>query len=189
MKLKTVILYLFFLPLLAPGTSGSRDVAAMRQKISRIESNGRSAHPGEVRTNFTEQEVNAYLASNDVRLPAGVQSVRLQGQAGAITGDAHVDFDRIREGIRSSNPLLSVFSGIHEVVVVTHAGGEAGRGHVHVDSVSLDDIEVPRLLLQLFVEKFLQPKYPDMGLDSEFKLPDRIDSATVGQHELSIIQK
>lgn len=189
MKLRIALSCLFFLPLIAQGTSDSRDVASMRRKIFHIESNGRAAHPNQTPTSFTEQEVNSYLASSYVRLPSGVQSVRLKGEAGVISGDAHVDFDRVREGIHSSNPLLSVFSGVHEVVVVAHAHGESGRGHVHVDSVSLDNIEIPRFVLQLFVEKFLQPKYPGIGLDSEFKLPDRIDRATVGQHELLVIQK
>jgi hypothetical protein len=72
---------------------------------------------------------------------------------------------------------------------MTHAHGEGRRGYVHVDSVSLDNIEVPRFVLQLFVEKYLQPKYPQIGLDSQFALPDLIDSATVGQHQLTVTQK
>ena len=100
-----------------------------------------------------------------------------------------MDFDRVREGVRSSNPLLSIFTGVHDMVVVTHAHGEGGRGYVHADSVSLDNVEVPRFLLELFVEKFLKPKYPDLGLDSEFRLPDRIDRAEVGEHEITLVQK
>jgi hypothetical protein len=115
--------------------------------------------------------------------------VTLEGEPGVITGRARVDFDRVREGAHSSNPLLSIFSGVHDVEVVAHAHGVKAKGQVHVDSVSLDGIEVPRFVLQLFVEKFLQPKYPQLGLDSQFELPDRIDSATVGQHTLTVIQK
>src|SRR6266487_2164973 len=106
-----------------------------------------------------------------------------------LAGTAQVDFDRIREGSHSSNPLLSIFSGIHEVVVVTHAHGAGGEGFVHVDSVSLDGVEVPRFVLQLFVDKYLKPKYPEIGLDSRFPLPDRGDTATIGPHKLSFTQK
>ena len=63
------------------------------------------------------------------------------------------------------------------------------RSIVHVDSVSLDGVEIPRFVLQLFVEKYLQPKYPNVGLDSRFGLPDRIDTAIVGQHRLTVAQK
>ncbi len=32
-------------------------------------------------------------------------------------------------------------------------------------------------VLELFVEKYLKPKYPDIGIDSRFALPARVDSA------------
>jgi hypothetical protein len=173
----------------ALATTPSSDVSSARKKLQRIEENGRSARPDQTPTILTEREVNAYLASGDLVYPDGVKSVKLQGGPGVITGTARVDFDQLREGIRSSNPLLSIFSGIHDVTVVAHARGAARQGYVQVDSVSLDGVEVPRFLLNLFVEKYLQPKYPELGLDSRFSLPDRIDSAVVGPHQLTIIQK
>jgi hypothetical protein len=170
-------------------TATSLELASMLQKLKRIEANGRSAKPDQTPTVLTEPEVNAYLASDEIALPQGVESVKLSGVPGVVTGTAHVDFDRIREGAHSSNPLLSIFSGVHDVVVVTHAYSANREGFVHVDSVSIDGVEVPHFVLQLFVEKYLQPKYPQLGLDSRFALPDRIDSATVGQHKVTLVQK
>jgi hypothetical protein len=173
-----------------PGASGeSREASKPQRKIQHIEANARSPHPDPAPTILTEQEVNAYLASDQIQLPAGVQSVKLEGHPGIINGIARVDFDRVREGAHSSNPLLSIFSGVHEVAVATHARGANGQGYVHVDSVSLDGIEVPNFALQLFVEKYLQPRYPQIGIDSRFNLPDRIDQATVSEHQITIIQK
>ena len=190
MNLKySAILILLCLPLSIAAKSSSRELASAQRKIDHVEANGRSPRPNQAPTVFTETEANAYLASDNVHLPEGVESVKLEGEDGVITGTAHVDFDRIREGVHSSNPLLSVFSGVHDVVVLAQAHGAQGRGHVHVDSVSIDDMEVPHFILQLFVDKFLTPKYPDLGIDSQFTLPDRIDSATVGTHEVTIIQK
>ncbi|MBO0911664.1 MAG: hypothetical protein J2P13_07705 [Acidobacteria bacterium] len=171
------------------GASSSPDLRSAEKKLDHIQSNGRSPNPSQTPTVVSEQEMNAYLASDHVRLPAGVEKVMLEGLNGGVTGRTRVDFDRVREGIHSSNPLLSVFTGVHEVVVVTHAHGKGGRGYVHVDSVSLDNVEVPRFLLEMFVEKFLKPKYPNLGLDSEFELPDRIDRAEVGEHEITLFQK
>jgi hypothetical protein len=185
----SAILVLLCLPLAVAGKSGSHDLASAERKIDHVEANGRLPRPNPTPTVFTEAEVNAYLASDNIRLPAGVQSVKLEGEDGVITGNARVDFDRIREGAHSSNPLLSIFSGVHDVEVVAHAHGAQGRGHVHVDSVSIDNMEVPNFVLQLFVDKFLTPKYPDLGIDSQFALADRIDTATVGTHQLTIIQK
>lgn len=162
---------------------------SMEQKIHRIEVNGRSPHPDQTPIVFTEQELNSYLSSNDIDLPVGVRSVKLQGDPGIITGTAEIDFDRIREGSGSSNPLLSMFSGIHEVIAVAHAHAASGEGFVHIDSVSLDGVDIPQFVLELFVEKFLEPKYPQIGIDSRFRLPNRIDKAEAGLHTIILIQK
>jgi hypothetical protein len=100
-----------------------------------------------------------------------------------------VDFEQVKAGVSSYNPLLSVFSGVHDVVIVARAHGAGGVGFVQVDSVSLDGLDIPRFALQLFVEKYIRPKYPDIGLNSRFPLPDRIDRAIVGQHKLTVTQK
>jgi hypothetical protein len=169
--------------------ANSRSVESMEHNLQRIESNGAAAHPDPTPTEFTEQEINAYFAAGKVKLPVGVQSVTFRGQPGVITGTSRVDFDQIRAGQRASNPLLSLFSGVHDVVVVAHASGAGGQGVVNVDSVSLDSMVIPRFVLQLFVEKYLQPKYPNIGLNSRFALSNRIDSAQVGLHTLILTQR
>ena len=183
--------FLLFVGVIAAAASrkNSPELAGINRKIAHLEANGRAAHPDLTPTVLTEQEINAYLASDEVDFPAGVQSVRLAGTPGVITGTAKVDFDKVREGARSSNPLLSIFSGVHAVLVETHAYGRDGMGYVHVDAVSLDGIEVPQFVLRLFVEKYIEPRYPEIGIDSRFKLPDRIDKAVVGQHQVTLVQK
>jgi len=100
-----------------------------------------------------------------------------------------VDFDEIRAGQRSSNPLLSIFSGTHNVRVEADATGSGGKGKVHVRTVSIDGIDVPRIALEYFINKYLKPKYPNIGIDSEFELPEKIDMAIVGYHKLTVTQK
>ena len=169
--------------------SESEAAASAQHKVDHIEANGALARPNPAPTEFTEQEINAYIASGKIQLPDGVKSVHMVGVDGTVTGTARVDFDQIQAGHKSSNPLLSMFSGVHDVEVQAHAQGSGGTGTVHVDSVILDGAEIPRFLLQLFVEKYLQPKYSDVGLDSRFALPDRIDTATIGRHLLTVTQK
>ncbi len=100
-----------------------------------------------------------------------------------------MDFDQLKAGKNSYNPLLSIFSGLHDVVVAAHAYGAGREGFVHVDSVSLDGVEVPQFVLELFVEKCLKPKYPNIGMDSRFALPARVDAATLGLHRVTLTQK
>jgi hypothetical protein len=164
-------------------------VAGFERKLEHVQENGAQSRPDPSPTEFSEQEVNAYFASGNVKLPAGVRSVVLQEQPGIIVGTAQVDFDELRAGKNSYNPLLSIFSGMHEVVVNSHANGAKHEGFVHVDSVSLDGVDVPPFVLQLFVEKYLKPKYPTVGIDSRFALPARVDAATVGLHRVTITQQ
>jgi len=162
---------------------------SMERKLEHIERNADAPAPDSRPTVMTEEEVNAYLNSGAVELPKGVQRVRLEGQPGVVTAHTRVDFDQITQGSRSINPLLSLFSGVHDVEVVAHARGEHGMGYVHADHVFLDGVEVPQMALQFFVDRYLKPKNPQIGIDSRFQMPDRIDNAVVGQHQLSIIQK
>jgi hypothetical protein len=164
-------------------------VDSMERKLQYVKQNGGQATPDPKPTEFTEQEVNAYVASGRVKLPAGVQSVRFEGQPNVIHGIARVDFDQLKSERSSSNPLLSIFSGVHDVVVVAQARGVNHTGYVEVQSVSLDNVEIPRFVLQVFVQKYLQPKYPNIGLNSQFALPAKVDTATVGQNKLTVTQK
>ena len=167
----------------------SKDAASMERKIQHLQSNSKRQPPDPQPTEFTEAEINAYIASGNIALPAGVQSVRFAGQPGVFTGTALVDFDRLKAGRSSWNPALAVFSGVHAVVVTAQAHGARGIGYVQVDTVSLDGVEIPRFVLQLFVEKYLQPKYPNVGLDSRFPLPARIFTASVGAHKVTVVQQ
>ena len=174
---------------LSAQTSPPGLVSDMEGKLQHIASNAELASPDQTPTELSEEEVNAWFAAGKVDLPAGVKSVALSGQPGIVSGTARVDFDEVRAGRSSYNPLLSVFNGEHNVGVVAHSQGAGGEGIVHVDRVTLDDVEIPKFALQMFVEKYVTPKYPNVGLDSRFPLPDRIDTATVGSHKLVLTQK
>jgi hypothetical protein len=161
----------------------------MERKLEHIESNAARPTPDSAPTVLTEDEVNAYVNSGAVHLPNGVQRVRLQGLPGVVTADLQVDFDQITQGSRSMNPLLALFSGVHQVQVATHAHGQRGVGYVHVDRVSLDNVEVPPIALEFFINRYIKPKHPEIGLDSRFQLPDRIDTAIAGQRQVTLVQK
>jgi hypothetical protein len=115
--------------------------------------------------------------------------VRYQTQPGIVTADTEVNFDEIRAGQNSSNPLLSIFSGVHDVQVVAHGSGSGGVARVQVESVALDGVRVPRFALEMFVDKFIRTKYPQAGLDSQFKMPARVDLAVLGEKNVTLTQK
>jgi hypothetical protein len=176
-------------PVNAAAGSSHRLAQSLQLKLDYIQENGAKARPASIPTVMTEEEINDYLASDRVQLPKGVEKVTLQGRSGLVTALLRVDFDKVREGQRSQNPLLGMFSGTHNVVVESDAVGASGQGKVHVRTVSLDGMEVPRIALQYFVDRYVTAKNPNLGLDSQFQLPDRIDTATVGYHKVTVLQR
>jgi hypothetical protein len=172
-----------------PSGAGHRLAESLQAKLDHIQQNGQQAHPDQAPTVMTEEEVNDYIASGRIVLPQGVKKLRMEGRTGVVTAFLNVDFDEIRGGQKSANPLLSVFSGRHDVRVEADASGNGGQGKVSVREVSIDGFSVPRMALEYFVSKYVTPKYPNVGMDSQFQLPDKIDMAAVGYHKLTVIQK
>ena len=173
----------------SPQTSGRRLADSLQVKLDHIQQNGEQDHPDQAPTVMTEEEVNDYIAAGRIVLPQGVKKLKMEGRSGVVTAFLNVDFDEIRAGQNSSNPMLSLFSGQHDVRVEADASGSGREGRVHVREVTIDGFSVPRMALEYFVSKYITPKYPNVGIDSQFQLPNKIDTATVGYHKLTVTQK
>lgn len=160
-----------------------------QKKLDQLERNA-AAKPVQRRsTQINADEVNAWFRDGGYKLPQGVQKVIFHSQPDTILAKATVDFDEVKQGKHNLNPLLSMFSGVHEVEVSATASAQNGQGHVVVQSVSIDGVGVPHLALELFVKKYITPKYPNVGLDNTFQMPDRIDAATVGNDNALLTQR
>ena len=169
--------------------SGHRLADSMQVKLDHIRQNGQQPRPNQMPTVMSEEEVNDYIASDHIELPKGVTKLRFEGRSGVVTAFLNVDFDEIRGGQKSPNPMLALFSGQHDVRVEAGASGNGGQGNVSVHDVMIDGFSVPRVALEYFVSKYITPKYPNIGIDSEFQLPNKIDLAAVGYHKLTVTQK
>lgn len=164
--------------------------ANAERKMAHLTQNAIKPRPDSTPTEFSELEINSYLNSGQVELPKGVSQPRMTGSNNHVTANARVDFDAYTNGGNGGfNPLMQLFSGTHDVVVEAQAVGIRSEGRVHVDSVSIDGITVPKTALEYFVNKYIKPKYPELGIDSTFDLPGRVDSAVVGDHKLTVVQK
>jgi hypothetical protein len=162
---------------------------SMQQKLDYIETNADRQPPARKPTAITAEEFAAWLNGGGTALPAGVSDVHFSSVPAVVTATARVDFDKLTAGVKSANPLLSLFSGIHDVEMTAQASGAQGVGSVHVESMKIDGVTVPRMAMQYAVDKYLKPKYPNVGLDSKFKLPARIDVAVVGQNLVTLTQR
>jgi hypothetical protein len=190
-SLKLIAGLLFLANALFAQDQGQHSAAyrSMEQKIAHLKQNAAREHPDPKPTEITQDEANAYFAEGGVKMPKGVSGLNLTATPGTLDGHAKVDFDAITEKARSSNPLLGVFTGVHDIHVVAQASGAYGTGTITVQKVELDNIEIPQMILQLFVDRYLKSKYPNVGLTSTFKLPLRIDSADVESGKVVLVQK
>ncbi len=161
----------------------------MEQKIAYLKMNAARPHPDPKPTEITEQEANAYFNEGGVKLPKGVSNVRLTTKPGQIEGHAQVDFDEIMQGRGANNPLASLFTGHHDVHAVSQASSSNGLGTIRVQSVDLDGTQIPEWALEWFVQRYVTPRYPNVGMNSTFKLPLRIDSAVVETGKVKLVQR
>ncbi|HUS18534.1 MAG TPA: hypothetical protein VMZ25_02695 [Terriglobales bacterium] len=163
---------------------------AMHKKIDSIKENGAKARPAKKSTVFTQEEVNAYFAERRVKMPEGVRSVTFDLSPNSVHAKARIDFDDITRARRTSNPLMYLFTGIHNVDVVAQTGS-AGPGMVHVtvESVVIDGVTVPRMALNFFIDRFVSPKYPSVDLDQDYRLPAKMDAVVIGQRKGTVTQK
>ncbi len=159
------------------------------KKLQHLRTNGAKSRPDQTPTVLTEREINSYFAAGRVELPKGVRRVQFTGTPGIIDAVTSVDFDEITANQPISPIWKELFSGIHDVHVVAHGQGSGGRATIHTDSVDIDGVPVPRVALQYFINKYVRPKYPEVGLDSTFTMPYKVDTATVGDHQLTLTQK
>lgn len=162
---------------------------SMEQKIAHLKQNASREHPDSKPTEITQDEANAYFAEGGVKMPKGISGLKLTAAPGILDGHAKVDFDAITQKARSQNPLLAVFTGVHDVHVIAQGSGSNGTASITVQKVDLDNIEIPQFVLQLFVDRYLKSRYPNVGLTSTFKLPLRIDTATVESGKVALVQK
>lgn len=169
----------------------SRELAdRFEHKLAHLRENAAAPRRDPAPTVFPEDEINAYFAERRLRMPEGVKSVHFTLGDGQVTAATTVDFQQLRRDRPDSNPLLAIFDGIHDCVVVAHAtDSHDGEVRVTVESVTLDGMRIPKIALKMFIERFVNPKYPNVGLDKVYRLPAHIDSAVITAGQGTIIQK
>src|SRR3954469_1578685 len=173
----------------AAGTANDKLADQFAVRLHHIQQNGIAATPDKAPTVLPDNEGNAYFAAGRVKLPASVQQVRYATTPGTVNAVARIDFDKLTQNSTSNNPLLSLFTGVHDVRVIANASAKSGTATVTAQSVEIDGIPVPRMALEYFVNKYLTSRFPNVGMTSHFKLPSKVDSATVRQGQVTVNQR
>ena len=165
------------------------DYRSIQQKLVYLKLNAAKTHPDPKPVELTEAEVNAYFNEGGVKLTKGVSQVHLTSRPGIIDGHAHVDFEPIMQGRNPNNPLYNLFSGSHDIHVVAEAAGVNGIATIKTQTVELDNVAVPEWALEFFVQRYLTPRYPNVGMTSTFKMPLRIQTARIETGKVVLEQR
>jgi hypothetical protein len=165
------------------------DYRSIQQKLVYLKLNAAKTHPDPKPVELTEAEVNAYFNEGGVKLPKGVSQTHLTSRPGIIDGHAHVDFEPIMQGRNPNNPLYNLFSGSHDIHVVAEAAGVNGIATIKTQTVELDNVAVPEWALEFFVQRYLTPRYPNVGMTSTFKMPLRIQTARIETGKVVLEQR
>ncbi len=192
----TTALAMIAAPLIAPAANqsstkqGAKHTRAYQSAAAKFDQIQANANSGKHETvTLTAEECSAYVSEGGVVLPTGVENVKFSSTPGEITAVTKVDFDKITAGKSSMNPLMMLFTGVHDVTTKASAAGGAGRGQVNIESVQIDGVTVPRTALEYFVSKYITPKYGNnVGMNNTFALPAHIQTATVGQNTVTVTQ-
>src|SRR4051812_49045786 len=114
----------------AAGTANDKLADQFAARLHHIQQNGISATPDPAPTVLPDDEGNAYFAAGRVKLPASVQQLRYSTTPDTVNAVARIDFDVLTQNSTSNNPLLSLFSGVHDVRVIADASAQAGGATV-----------------------------------------------------------
>ena len=160
----------------------SREAAASAAgKFQRIlDSSDRGESFGTLRLN--EAEINSYIRYDmSSEIPSGVSNVALKLQPGRTHGTAEVDFDRLRQSMRTPpNPLIALFlTGIHELGVEGTVSGANGSGEFHLESVTFDNATLPEPVVEYLIDHYLRTRYPGVAINQPFRLPFSIEQLVV----------
>ncbi len=131
---------------------------------------------------FTEQELNVYLAQRvKETAPEGMRDTRVQiGDGGMVSGQARVDFLKLRQasGEEPGWLMRQMLEGERELRVIGRLETSAGRGKVDLQRVEVGGVVFKGRTLQMLIDNFLAPHYPQAKVGESFELGynmDRID--------------
>ena len=79
-----------------------------------------------------------------------------------------------------------LFWGVHTLSVEGSFSAIDGVGQFTLESVALDGFALPQTLVDLLIQTFLKPRFPDLALDSPFLLPYSIDRVQVMRERIVV---
>lgn len=160
---------------LAALSAQSPDTVRARQKAELIESD--KAPRGSV-VSFTLAEVNAFAAEEAQReVGDAVKNPRVTLGASTVTGSATLDFVKLQTARGQVPGWLTrrLLEGERDVIARVHVQSGRGQAQIDIEEVRINGVAVPQSLLDLIIEYYLTPRYPDAKIGRPFELRHNVE--------------
>jgi hypothetical protein len=146
-----------------------------------------------LRTTFTDAELNAWLSGGGKEnLPAGLVGPRVTFTGpGKLTLHSVVDLDAVRKAReRGWLDPFAYLNGFMEIQMVGSLSGKDGQGTFDVESASLGNVPVPKVLLQELITYYSKsPQFPSgVTLAKPFPLPAGVRDLTIQRGSATVVQ-
>ena len=172
--------------LMAQAVPSERAAQALQSKIDTIKASQSSGPVNGRRTaDVSEVELESYVLFHlREDIPARIDSLKVQLTDGAVAADAKLTFPSDATGNVVMDLLIS---GTHNFLIKGRIAASAKRGKFDLDSVKVDGIPVPNLLIETLINKYVKPKYPDVNLNEPFTMPWGIESLAISPGKAVIV--
>jgi hypothetical protein len=166
------------------------DSRSARNKLDIIEA-GRVPKGGRIM--FSPGELNAMVADAAMlHAPQGARNTRLVLGTGTATGYADIDFLKLRQaatGQPSGWLVKNLFAGERPVRVTARLQSRNGRARVDVERVEVSGIPLEGRALDLAIDAFVRPSFPNATVSQWFDMHYEIDHITVSPSGVAVFMR
>ena len=118
----------------------------------------------------SEIELESFvLYSMADEIPAKVETIDIAIGNDLISAATELTFET-EEG--SGNPIVdALLGGTHSLFIEGRLTTDSGQGRFELQRVRVDGFPVPLLVIEALIRRFVTPRFPEVDLDSSFRIP------------------
>ncbi|MCC6586683.1 MAG: hypothetical protein IT168_08190 [Bryobacterales bacterium] len=150
-----------------------------RRKADLIESD--QAKPGST-VSFSVAEANAY-AREEARKEVGdgLRNTKVWFGSGTASGSATIDFVKVQTARGKPPGMLMrlMLEGEKDVQVTVRVESRGGQAKIDVDEVYINGLAIPKSAVNLLIDYYVMPRYPEAKIGQWFELRHRVDTIGV----------
>lgn len=162
------------------------DYTSARRKVKLIEHD--QVEPGST-ISFSLAEANAY-AREEVRnqVADGLRNTKVWFGDSVASGSATIDFVQVQTARGRPPGMLMrlMLSGEKDIQVTVRLASRPGEAKIDIEEVYINGFSVPQTMVDLLIEYYLTPRFPDAKIGQWFELRHNVDTIAVGPAALQL---